>query len=173
MKATEMLAHTVDRYGGVIIDHESLPASEEEFAAALTASVESWIASGVRGVWLKIPSSRAELVGHAVHVGGFGFHHAEPTYVMLTRWLPEDEQNHLPPNASHQVGIGAFIVNGKGEVLLVGRGDRDKETNRPSSHSHSRLDSGACSLDHHLNVGRNHVDGSRSASSQARKKVSS
>ena len=38
---------------------------------------------------------------------------------MLTRWLPEDEENLLPPNASHQVGIGAFILNGKGEVLLV------------------------------------------------------
>lgn len=121
--ATEMLAHTVDRYGGVIVDHESFPASEEEFATLLAASIASWITSGVRGVWLKIPSSRAELVGHAVHVGGFGFHHAEPTYVMLTRWLPEDEENHLPPNASHQVGIGAFIVNGKGEVLLVGRGE--------------------------------------------------
>lgn len=70
-------------------------------------------------MWLKIPTGRAELVGHAVHEGGFGFHHAEPTYVMLTRWLPMDEENLLPPNASHQVGIGAFITNGKNEVLLV------------------------------------------------------
>ena len=38
---------------------------------------------------------------------------------MLTRWLPTDEENLLPPNASHQVGIGAFIVNGEGKVLLV------------------------------------------------------
>jgi hypothetical protein len=101
---------------------------------------------------------------NAVHAGGFGFHHAEPTYVMLTRWLPTEEENLLPPNASHQVGpwlyswkappglvtqplnmkcdddwflrsllsqtgqlvcryfrvgVGAFITNGAGEVLLV------------------------------------------------------
>ena len=114
-----MLGHTVDRYGGVIIDHETLPATQDAFTSALQAAIDSWISTGVRGVWLKIPTSRAELVGPAVHACEFGFHHAEPDYVMLTRWLPEDEENLLPPNASHQVGIGAFILNGKGEVLLV------------------------------------------------------
>ena len=38
---------------------------------------------------------------------------------MLTRWLPEDEPDMLPPNASHQVGIGAFVQNGEGKTLLV------------------------------------------------------
>jgi hypothetical protein len=60
-----MLGHVVDRYGGVIVDHESFPATEEAFAAALAASIELWVTAGVRGVWLKIPSARAELVGHA------------------------------------------------------------------------------------------------------------
>ena len=38
---------------------------------------------------------------------------------MLTRWLPDDEPDMLPPNASHQVGIGAFVQNGEGKTLLV------------------------------------------------------
>jgi hypothetical protein len=40
-------------------------------------------------------------------------------HVMLTRWLPEDEENKLPPNASHQVGVGAFVLNERREVLVV------------------------------------------------------
>ena len=115
-----MLEHAADRYGGVVVDEASLPPATDAFVAALASSIEAWRAAGVRGVWLKIPTERAELVGPAVHDHGFGFHHAEPTYVMLTRWLPGDaEENHLPPNASHQVGVGAFVTRGDGKVLLV------------------------------------------------------
>ena len=115
-----MLEHAADRYGGVVVDEASFPPATDAFVAALASSIEAWRAAGVRGVWLKIPTERAELVGPAVHDHGFGFHHAEPTYVMLTRWLPGDaEENHLPPNASHQVGVGAFVTRGDGKVLLV------------------------------------------------------
>ena len=113
------LAHSVDRYGGVIVDADALPDTADAFAAALASSIARWKATGVRGVWLKIPAKRAELVGVAVHDGGFEFHHAEKTHAMLTRWLPTDEDDLLPPNASHQVGVGAFITNGAGDVLLV------------------------------------------------------
>jgi len=38
---------------------------------------------------------------------------------MLTQWLPETE-NKLPPNASHQVGVGAFVFDrASGRVLVV------------------------------------------------------
>lgn len=46
---------------------------------------------------------------------GFKFHHAESEYLMLTLWLPDGPCT-LPPNASHQVGIGAFVLNDKNEV---------------------------------------------------------
>jgi hypothetical protein len=48
---------------------------------------------------------------------GFRYHHAEPTYLMLTLWLP-DRPSTLPPNASHQVGVGAFVLNDKNEVPM-------------------------------------------------------
>lgn len=38
---------------------------------------------------------------------------------MLTCWLPEGEEDKLPPNASHQVGVGAFVLNERREVLVV------------------------------------------------------
>ena len=46
---------------------------------------------------------------------GFVYHHAEPDYIMLTYWIPESPST-LPPNASHQVGAGAIVINDKNEV---------------------------------------------------------
>lgn len=53
---------------------------------------------------------------------GFSYHHAEPNYLMLKYWIPETI-NTLPANASHRVGIGAFIMNEKGEVFFVNLSD--------------------------------------------------
>lgn len=83
---------------------------------------QAWRAAGKRGLWLKVPLSKAQLVGPAAAPGpnaGFAFHHAEADYVMMTRWLPDDVTSTLPPNASHQVGVGAFVVNERNEVLVV------------------------------------------------------
>ncbi|KAK9092510.1 hypothetical protein Syun_027421 [Stephania yunnanensis] len=41
---------------------------------------------------------------------GFNFHHAEPGYVMLTYWIP-DEPSKLPDGPSHQIGIGGLVMN--------------------------------------------------------------
>eukprot|EP00268_Persea_americana_P049764 TRINITY_DN5347_c0_g2_i3.p1 TRINITY_DN5347_c0_g2~~TRINITY_DN5347_c0_g2_i3.p1 ORF type:complete len:131 (-),score=33.23 TRINITY_DN5347_c0_g2_i3:1289-1681(-) len=37
---------------------------------------------------------------------------------MLTYWIPEGPSM-LPSNASHQVGVGGFVINEKNEVLVV------------------------------------------------------
>jgi hypothetical protein len=117
------LLHSLDRYGGVIVDPLCLEkfdtAAEVLFVEKLTHSLTTWKANGIRGVWLEIPTGSAHLIGPAVQQCGFTFHHAEKTHVMVTHWLSENELNGLPPNASHQVGIGAFVVNGDGKVLLV------------------------------------------------------
>lgn len=49
---------------------------------------------------------------------GFRYHHAEPDYLMLVYWIP-DSPDTLPANASHTVGIGAFVMNDKREVRLL------------------------------------------------------
>ena len=38
---------------------------------------------------------------------------------MMTKWLPTNRPDTLPPNASHQVGVGAIVVNSEGRVLVV------------------------------------------------------
>ncbi|MGA1017291.1 MAG: hypothetical protein ACO3YY_04770, partial [Phycisphaerales bacterium] len=51
---------------------------------------------------------------------GLELHHAEKGYVMCNAWLPEEEgPSPLPANASHQVGVGAFVLNRAGDRVLM------------------------------------------------------
>uniref|UniRef100_A0A5B7B1Z4 Putative nudix hydrolase 8 n=1 Tax=Davidia involucrata TaxID=16924 RepID=A0A5B7B1Z4_DAVIN len=106
-----------DEYGGVIVDPERLPSDPNVFASRLHSSLSHWKIKGKKGVWLKLPLERSELVPIAVKEG-FQYHHAERGYVMLTYWIPEGTCM-LPANASHQVGVGGFVINDQNEVLVV------------------------------------------------------
>ncbi|KAE8690204.1 Nudix hydrolase 8 [Hibiscus syriacus] len=106
-----------DEYGGVIVDSERLPADPHAFASMLRFSVSHWKAKEKKGIWLKLPAEKSELVPVAVKEG-FEYHHAEKGYVMLTYWLPQGPCM-LPGNASHQVGVGGFVINDNNEVLVV------------------------------------------------------
>ena len=98
--------------------------TDEEFTLALDESLESWKESNIRGCWVKVPIANASYVPIVVS-RGFHFHHAEKEYVMLTKWLPENEENKLPAAATHHVGIGAFVTRinptdeNKRDVLMV------------------------------------------------------
>lgn len=123
-----------DVYHGVVVDPSALPTDVPSFAARLDVSLkvglwwdagfslaradahahqkhpsppplpQHWTAAGRKGVWLKLPLANAALLPAAVDAG-FAPHHAEPGYVMLTKWLPSTPSK-LPANASHQVGAG-------------------------------------------------------------------
>jgi hypothetical protein len=110
-----VLAHQEDRYDGVIVDAISLPDNRDDFSSHLFHSLQNWKASGKRGVWLKIPHEKLDFAKTAIDFG-FVMHHAEKDYLMLTHWLSEDE-NKLPPNASHQIGVGCIVVNDEGSFL--------------------------------------------------------
>ncbi|XWS12969.1 hypothetical protein CRYUN_Cryun37aG0135300 [Craigia yunnanensis] len=105
-----------DRYGGVIVE-VSEPMDSALFASILRASIAQWRHQGKKGVWIKLPIQHVNLVEAAVKEG-FWYHHAEPNYLMLAYWIPEGTHT-LPANASHRVGIGAFVMNEKREVLVV------------------------------------------------------
>ncbi|KAA8522189.1 hypothetical protein F0562_012862 [Nyssa sinensis] len=106
-----------DEYGGVNVDSERLTFDANVFASRLRSSLSHWKIKGKKGVWLKLPLERSELVPIAVKEG-FQYHHAESGYVMLTYWIPEGPCM-LPANASHQVGVGGFVINDQKEVLVV------------------------------------------------------
>lgn len=115
--AVDILEAYDDEYGGIIIEQELLPSSANLFASLLRNSLFDWTLKGKRGVWLKILTEQADLVPIAIREG-FNYHHAEPGYVMLTYWIP-DEPCMLPDGPSHQIGVGAFVINEKREVLVV------------------------------------------------------
>ncbi|RVX15593.1 Nudix hydrolase 8 [Vitis vinifera] len=106
-----------DEYGGVVVDPQRLPVNPSSFATVLHSSLSHWKMQGKKGVWLKLPAERSELVPIAVKEG-FQYHHAERGYVMLTYWIPEGPCM-LPSNASHHVGVGGFVINDNNEVHFL------------------------------------------------------
>ncbi|KAL7608470.1 nudix hydrolase 8 isoform X1 [Lactuca sativa] len=108
-----------DEYGGVVVNPEKLPFNTNVFASTLRSSLSIWRREGKKGIWLKLPLEKCDLVPIAVREG-FQYHHAEAGYVMMTYWIPKsNEPCMLPANASHQVGVGGFVMNHKNEVLVV------------------------------------------------------
>uniref|UniRef100_A0A0V0I3C1 Putative nudix hydrolase 8-like n=1 Tax=Solanum chacoense TaxID=4108 RepID=A0A0V0I3C1_SOLCH len=106
-----------DEYGGVLVNAERLPSDPDKFTFVLRASLSHWKVKGKKGVWLKLPLEKCDLVPVAVKEG-FQYHHAERGYLMMTYWLPE-EPCMLPSNASIKLGVGGFVINDKNEVLVV------------------------------------------------------
>ena len=112
-----VLEYDEDKYDGVIVKAGSLPATKGAFHDALRNSLHTWRENQKRGVWLKIPTAKLEFASVAAEMG-FTMHHAETGYLMMTHWLSADE-NHLPPNATHQVGVGCVVLNPDGKMLCV------------------------------------------------------
>ncbi|WMV31465.1 hypothetical protein MTR67_024850 [Solanum verrucosum] len=117
VQVDRILAAKEDDYGGVTVEMTNEPLDPSVFASLLRASLSHWRQQGKKGVWIKLPIELVMLVEPAVKEG-FIYHHAEPKYLMLVSWLPETA-NTIPANATHRVGIGAFVVNERNEVLVV------------------------------------------------------
>ncbi|KAI4296051.1 hypothetical protein L6164_036041 [Bauhinia variegata] len=112
----KLLMSTNDDHGGVIVEMDEAMDSTS-FVSILRASILHWKQQGKKGVWIKLPIHLVNLVEPLVKEG-FWYHHAEPKYIMLVYWIPEGA-NTIPPNATHRVGVGAFVMNEKREVLVV------------------------------------------------------
>ncbi|KAI9075432.1 hypothetical protein K1719_042609 [Acacia pycnantha] len=116
-RITGLLNAVEDQHGGIIVNMNK-PMDSKEFSAILQASISNWRQQGKKGVWIKLPIEFSNLV-EAATKAGFRYHHAEPDYLMLVRWIPNYTPDILPANASHRLSIGAFVVNSKREVLVV------------------------------------------------------
>ena len=78
-----MLGGKSDPYGGVTVDVAAEVSDGHDvpaFSSRLKESIAQWVAEGKRGIWLRVPSSHASLLGAAVDEG-FEFHHCQPGYV--------------------------------------------------------------------------------------------
>ncbi|KAL4562949.1 hypothetical protein LXL04_026980 [Taraxacum kok-saghyz] len=113
----DVLSAKEDDHGGVIVEISTDPMDSILFTCLLKASIEQWKQQGKKGVWLRLPIQLANLIEPAVNEG-FYYHHAEKDYLMLVYWIPATI-NTLPANATHRVGVGAFVMKENGEVLVV------------------------------------------------------
>jgi len=119
--AGELLCVKEDRYGGVEIEVPASAApivSAARFERELAAALGGWQAAGKRGLWLRVPVECSACIAPAI-ARGFVYHHAQPGYAQLTRWLPTDQPSPLPAYAFTQIGVGGVVVNAAGEVLMV------------------------------------------------------
>ena len=71
---------------------------------AISDSVSNWKASGIKTVWLKIPSSYGQCIEGAARLG-FQFHNAEGTECLMKLWLDKDRPDPTPIFATHQLGV--------------------------------------------------------------------
>jgi len=111
-----------DIFKGITIEEDQVPNDPVLFEKKLISSLLHWRNKERRGIWIKIPIAGSQVIPIAVK-HGFVFHHAQPTYVMMTSWLPETE-NKLPKYTSHYIGCGGVVLNDKKEILLITEKER-------------------------------------------------
>ncbi|XP_051128636.1 nudix hydrolase 2 [Andrographis paniculata] len=111
-----LLPSCANEHGGVIVEMAE-PMDPNDFRAVLRRSLSQWKLQGIKGVWIKIPVEFVNLVETTVKEG-FLYHHAEPQYLMLVNWISETPST-IPANATHQLRIGAVIMNENRELLVV------------------------------------------------------
>ena len=83
----------------------------KEFSTILPRSIDEYKKEKFRAVWLKLTVDKSYLVSIAVGSSGFKLHHAKDNYIMLTKWLAEDEENKIPSFSTHYCGVGGIVLN--------------------------------------------------------------
>ena len=112
----EILEFKPNPFNGAVIDRSLLPADPDEFDVRLAVSMEQWSADGFLTVWLDIPKAKSALIPKAID-RGFDFHHTGDDYILLTHYLVEG--SHIPPFATHYIGIGGVVLTPERELLVV------------------------------------------------------
>jgi len=136
------LTATVNAFGGVVIDPATLPSDHDVFRGLLAAALAEWTREGCKVAWLEVPIGKAALIPAAVEAG-FAFHHSGENYLMMTHRLVPGA--FIPPYASHYIGAGGVVLNGRGELLVVW-----ERTHRHHGRKYYKLPGGALHQGEHL-----------------------
>jgi ADP-ribose pyrophosphatase YjhB (NUDIX family) len=95
------------------------PFDNETFHSKLQATEAMARQLHKSAIWITVPISRSRLIERA-GMCGFQFHHAEGTAATLSKWLLDNEESRIPTFATHQVGVGAVVINtATNEILCV------------------------------------------------------
>ncbi|MFZ4656102.1 MAG: NUDIX domain-containing protein [Caldilineaceae bacterium] len=136
------LEHTVNNFGGVMINPAALPATLDAFQDALQASLALWSQDDLKLVWLEVPVAKVAFLPYAVEQGFF-FHHSTAEQSTLVYRLQPDA--FVPPYSSHYIGVGGVVVNERNELLVVC--EKYHRVDRPKFY---KLPGGLVDKDEHL-----------------------
>ena len=78
--------------------------------------MEQWTADGYLTIWVEIPKALSVLLPKLID-RGFDFHHTGDDYILLTCLLVEG--SHIPPFATHYIGIGGVVLTPERDLLVV------------------------------------------------------
>jgi ADP-ribose pyrophosphatase YjhB (NUDIX family) len=75
---------------------------------------------GKSSIWIHVPMSRCAVIEAAdMESLGFQFHHTRMDTVVLNLWLDARMPSKIPEFATHNVGVGAVVLNSRNEILCV------------------------------------------------------
>ena len=86
------------------------------FGGELASALRMWSEVGLRLVWLEFSLERAALITQAA-MQGFVYHHIDSGKLTMLHRLAADAEG--PPDASHYVGVGGIVINGRNELLTI------------------------------------------------------
>lgn len=93
--------------------------SLESFQKRLEATILTCKQLHKKSLWLEIPMSKARYIEACSNIPNLQFHHASGTTAHLCLWLMDDVECMIPEFATHQIGVGAIVVNSRDEILCV------------------------------------------------------
>ncbi|MBV7339303.1 hypothetical protein KFU94_66015 [Chloroflexi bacterium TSY] len=105
----EMLKAEANPFGGIVITHEHLDMTPEQFRKRLAYSLSVWQREGFKVVWVEMPIHLSALIPAAVDAG-FTFHHSSEKTLMLTQRL--EEGAFIPPFATHYIVATRAVLTG-------------------------------------------------------------
>ncbi|VDM69442.1 unnamed protein product [Strongylus vulgaris] len=109
-----------DIYGGITVNTADLDSTQKErnfFNKIISVSLDLWRSREIKGVWIRVSIEDSSLIPVLVE-NGFVFHHTQPHYLVMTKWLP-DTPSTLPRYAHTMIGVGGLVVDNDGRVLLM------------------------------------------------------
>jgi 8-oxo-dGTP pyrophosphatase MutT (NUDIX family) len=111
-----LLAFEYNKFNGIIIDSNQIPADIDVFLPQLNALLSHAKQQNKAVIWLTLPLDLAHLIAIAT-TQGFTFHNCLPTEVTLI--FKSQPQDFVPFMPTHSLGAGGLVQNSQGEILVI------------------------------------------------------
>lgn len=111
-----MLTFEYNKFNGIIINSDQLPADIDVFLPELLALLDHAQLHQKAVIWLTLPINLAHLIATATSQG-FTFHNCLPTEVTLI--FKSQAQDFVPFVPTHSLGAGGLVQNSQGKILVI------------------------------------------------------